>query len=142
MTTVEGSPRDFRAGTPVGDHAERVWQLWTTPSTWSTWDRGLRAAALDGAFTAGATGTVVGLDGRRSRFVVDEGDPGRRTRWHVPLPGGRMELVRTLGDGRAEHRVRFTGPAAPVWAAVLGRRFRPMLGPTLDALLDAARTRA
>jgi hypothetical protein len=142
MTAVEGSARDFRASAPVGDRADQVWQLWTTPSTWASWDRGLREAALDGAFATGATGTIVGLDGRRSRFAVDEVDPGRRTRWHVALPGGRMELVRTLADGRAEHRVRFRGPAAAAWAAVLGRRFRPLLGATLDALLLAANARA
>lgn len=142
MIEVEGSRRDFRASGPVGDRAAEVWHRWTTPGTWSGWDRGLRGAELPGPFVAGARGTLVGLDGRRSRFVVDEVDPGRRVRWHVPLPGARMDLTRTIADGVAEHHVRFRGPLAPVWAAVLGRRFRPLLGPTLAALLADTDDRA
>lgn len=137
MTDVEGGTRGFSARARCA-HPEAVWRLWTTPSTWADWDRGLRSAELPGPFTVGATGTVTGLDGRRSRFTVDAVDPGRTTRWHVALPGGRMELTRLLDDGHVEHRVGFHGPLAALWAAVLGRRFRPLLGPTLDALLARA----
>jgi hypothetical protein len=133
---VDGDRRGFRARAACPD-PDAVWRRWTDPATWGEWDRGLRSASLDGPFVAGASGTVVGLDGRRSRFVVDEVVPGERVRWHVPLPLARMELERTLADGAAEHRVRFTGPAAAVWARVLGRRFRPLLGPTVEAVVRA-----
>lgn len=133
---VDGGTREFRARAACPD-PEVVWRRWTDPATWGEWDRGLRSAELDGPFVAGAAGVLVGLDGRRSRFVVDEVDPGRRVRWHVPLPLGRMELERTLGGGVAEHRVRFAGPAAAVWARVLGRRFRPLLAPTVEAVVRA-----
>lgn len=137
MTPTEGSWRRFTARARC-DRPDEVWHLWTTPSTWGEWDRGVRSAELTGPFATGATGTLTDLNGRRSRFTVDEVDAGRSTRWHVVLPGGRMELTRLLDDGHVEHRVRFHGPLAPVSAATLGRRFKPLLGPTVDALLTTA----
>lgn len=141
MTETSGTWRDFEARTTCAEPG-RVWQLWTAPHTWGEWDRGLAAARLDGEFRAGAVGTIVGLDGRESRFVVDHVDPGRSVRWHVPLPGARMELTRSLdAEGprrRLTHRVRFTGPLSRPWGWLLGRRFKPMLGPTVDALVALA----
>lgn len=140
MAEVSGTDGDFEARAACAE-PERVWRLWTTPATWGQWDRGLTSARLDGEFTAGASGTIVGRDGRRSRFVVDQVEPGRSVRWHVPLPGARMELTRSLlGEDRREvrHGVRFTGPLRVLWARILGRRFRPVLGPTVDALVALA----
>jgi hypothetical protein len=142
MAQRSGTTKDFRAW-DVTRHPDDVWRLWVSPDTWGTWDRGLRSGQLDGPFADGVTGTIVGLDGRRSRFVVDRVEEGRGVEWHVPLPGAAMRLSRTLqpqpeGAWRVEHRVHFTGALATVWAALLGRRFRPMLAPTVDALIAAA----
>ena len=144
---ASGTPRDFRADAPAHD-PDLVWRRWTTPSTRARWDRGLSAASLAGEFLPGARGTITGLDGRVSDFVViavdDDGDVGgggsRRVEMHVPLPGARMVLVRTLLDGTAEHRVRFAGPAAPAWGLLLGRRFRPLLAPTVAAVVAPDRS--
>lgn len=140
MTEVRGGWRDFQARAACTE-PDRVWWLWTTPDTWRTWDKGLTSAHLEGAFRVGAVGTVVGLDGRRSRFVVDEVRIGELVRWHVPLPGGRMTLTRSLvgDDGRqVVHRVRITGPLSAAWGLLLGRRFKPLLGPPVDDLVTLA----
>ena len=118
-----------------------VWQLWTRPASWAGWDRGLRSAELVGPFRTGATGRLVDLRGRESAFVVDEVVEGRRCRYHVRLPGGRLVLTRTLGDGApvtVRHEVAFSGPLSLVWAVVLGRGFRRQLPPTLDDLVAVA----
>lgn len=141
MIESSGTPRSFTArGTCA--NPERVWQRWTDPQSWQEWDKGLTGASIVGEFRAGATGTIVGLDGRRSRFVVDAVDPGRSVRWHVPLPGAWMRLVRTLDRTDAghlvTHHVQFTGLLSPLWARLLGRRFQPLLGPSVAALIALA----
>ena len=77
------------------------------------------------------------MDGRRSVFVVREVVPRRRVAVEVRLPGAAMTLTRTLGAGRpaaVEHAVRFTGPLGVMWSLLLGYRFRPLIGPTVDAV--------
>ncbi|RFU22833.1 SRPBCC family protein [Geodermatophilus marinus] len=131
--------RGFAAVATTEDPGE-VWRRWTEPATWGTWDRGLRRAELDGPFVPGARGVITGLDGRRSVFMVREVVPGQRVVVDVPLPGAAMTLTRTLGTGAptpVEHRVTFSGLLGGPWAAVLGRRFRPLLGPTVDAVAGA-----
>ncbi len=138
--TTEGTNGDFSGRVEAPDRDE-VWRRWTTPATWGSWDAGLQSAEIDGPFTAGATGVITGLDGRRSAFAVVAVEPGREVRWEVPLPlRSRMALTRTLAGGYAEHRVQFLGAGAKIWAAVLGRRFRPLMRPTMLALVSPARS--
>lgn len=138
---VDGRGRVFAACSAT-TRPDAVWLLWTTPSTWSAWDRGLRSASSSGAFVAGSTVTIVDRSGRRSRLDVVEVERMRRCALRVELPGARLLLTRTLeGAGDAtvvRHEVRFAGPAAGVWAFVLGRRFRRLLGPTVDELVAMA----
>lgn len=139
MATVEGTNRRFSA-TATTTHPDEVWRLWTSPATWEQWDAGLRSAHLDGPFTAGATGELVDLRGRRSTFVVTQVRPGSTCSYRVPLPGAALVLRRTVdpGSGALRHDVAFTGLLGPVWAAALGRGFRKQIGPTVDALVAAA----
>ncbi|HXV94255.1 MAG TPA: SRPBCC family protein [Pseudonocardia sp.] len=134
MVEVSTLPRGFAARTTTAD-PEAVWRRWTDPGTWGSWDLGLRSAALDGEFAPGAQGMITGTDGRRSRFTVREVEPLRRTVVAVRLPAAEMVLTRTLDPGPqagVEHRVSFTGPLGALWSAVLGRRFRPLIGPTVE----------
>ena len=58
----------------------------------------------------------------------------------VPLPGAAMTLTCTLGTGTPApvgHLVTFTGPLGRLWSWLLGRRFPPLLGPTVDAVAGA-----
>lgn len=141
MIDVTGGLLGFSASGRT-DRPEEVWRLWTTPSTWGDWDRGLVSARIDGPFRAGARGEIVDRSGRTSTFVVDVVEPGVRYAYHVALPGARLVLRRTLDrdrPGQVRHDVTFRGPLAVVWALVLGRGFRRRLPPTVEALLAAAR---
>jgi hypothetical protein len=111
-----------------------VWHRWTTPATWGSWDHGLRSATLDGAFHVGATGRLVDLSGRSSRFTVRTVEPGRVCVVDVPLPSAVLRLTRTSDAGLARHEVAFAGPAAPLLALVLGARFRRLLRSTVPAV--------
>lgn len=144
MTTTRavGTLRRFHASAAT-DVPQEVWRLWTTPATWGEWDLGLREAHLDGPFVVGAQGTVTDRGGRTSPFRVTALEPGRRCVYEVPLVGARLELERTVdtaesGSGTVRHDVAFVGPAAPVWALLLGRGFRRQLGPTVDDVLARA----
>ncbi len=144
----DAGPRGFAASTTATD-PELVWRRWTDPATWGDWDRGLRSAELDGPFKPGARGTIVGLAGRRSRFTVCSVEPRVRVVIDVPLPAAVMVQTRTLqqgSPGRAEHQITFRGALAGLWVRVLGRRFRPLLGNTVNAVVrpngDHGRTAA
>lgn len=142
MSTTHGSRKRFWAEAHV-DHGlgPRLWSAWTDPSTWHEWDLGLASARLlDPDFEPGAAGEIVDLSGRVSRFEVAHVAADRAAVVvEVRLPAARLVLSRSVTAGRdpvVRHEVAFTGLAAPVFAQILGRRFRPQVGPSLDALLD------
>ena len=113
---------------------DAVWRLWTTPPTWGDWDAGLRS----GPVVEGVRGVLVDTTGRRSRYTVTGFDRERRCEVTVNLPAARMVLTRTLQAHTARHEVAFAGPLGRVWAALLVRRFRPLLGPTVEAAVTQA----
>lgn len=135
MVEVTGSARRLTAEAR-SDRPEQVWRPWTTPTTWGSWDRGLRRAYGAQPFVAGAVGELEDLSGRRSAFRVVGVTDGLRCVVEVPLPGARLVLTRILLDGgRLQHQVHLRGPLSPVWDVLLGRSFRRQLGPTVAALV-------
>lgn len=143
MGPVTGTMTAFGATTST-TRPDRVWQLWTEPASWGDWDRGLSSASLEGPFEPGARGRLHDTSGRASPFVVEEVDGGRRCRVRVRLPAASLVLERSLlpsyahSETLVRHDVRFAGPLGPVFAVLLGRRFRRLLPPTLDALVRRA----
>jgi uncharacterized protein YndB with AHSA1/START domain len=143
VAAVTGTARAFGA-TASTTRPDRVWRLWTQPASWGDWDRGLTSSSLDGPFGPGARGRLVDTSGRTSRFVVEEVETGRHVRVRVRLPAASLVLDRSVltssgGDETlVRHDVRFEGPLGPVFAVLLGRRFRRLLPPTLEALVQAA----
>ncbi|MGL5929323.1 MAG: SRPBCC family protein [Dermatophilaceae bacterium] len=143
--TTSGTRRRFWAEAPAPPNGQdRVWRAWTDPATWEHWDQGLRRARLvDAAFVAGARGEIVDLNGRVLPFVVTTVDE-RRALVVVTfsLPGARLVLTRHLVEGgdRVRHEVAFTGPFSVLFGAVLGGRFRALVGPSLEAMLEFVAT--
>ncbi|MGL5908973.1 MAG: SRPBCC family protein [Phycicoccus sp.] len=138
--TTSGTRRRFHAEAPAPARAQdRVWHAWTDPTPWEHWDQGLRRARLvDAEFTVGARGEIVSLDGRTLPFVVTTVDDQRSlVVVTFRLPGARLVLTRSLvgGGDRVRHEVAFTGPFSVLFGAVLGGRFRALVGPSLEAML-------
>lgn len=50
--------------------AQALWQLWTTPRHWPSWDHELQDVEMQGAFKQGSTGTLIYQDGTRRSFTV------------------------------------------------------------------------
>jgi len=116
---------------------EAVYALYRDVTTWTSWDPGVEAIALDGPFEAGATGTFTPTGAGPLPFTILSAQSGRGFVDEFPLPGATLRgtHVLTLLDGgrtRITHRMELDGPAA----AELAPTFMP--GVTDDIPLTVA----
>lgn len=130
-----GTNRDF-SFTIATNAPDDVWRLWTTPSTWGDWDKGLKAASMDGEMALGSTGQITPLSGPASQFEVTEFDPQKSYAFVTRLPMARLTVARSFDAVRSEftHRVRFSGSLAFAFARMFGPGFRKALPPTMRTL--------
>ncbi len=143
MRSASGTNVAFEHTVTTAAPPEAVWSLWTTPTTWGTWDAGLRQARTEGPFVVGARGVISPLRGPETQFEVIEIEDRRRCVYETLLPFARLRLERVLeqtsdGGTRFTHRVSFHGALCWLWAATMGRRFRALLPPTMERLAGAA----
>lgn len=130
-----GTNRDF-SFTVSTSNPDGVWDLWTTPSTWGQWDRGLKSASMDGEMALGSLGQIIPLSGPTSSFEVTSFEPKQSYVFETRLPGAVLRVARSFNEDRTEftHRVTFSGIAAGAFARMFGRGFRQALPPTMRKL--------
>lgn len=130
-----GTNRDF-SYTVSTSNPDGVWDLWTTPSTWSQWDRGLKSASMDGQMALGSVGQIIPLSGPSSSFEVVSFEPKNAYAFETRLPGAVLRVARSFNADRTEftHRVTFSGFAAGAFARMFGPGFRQALPPTMRQL--------
>lgn len=130
-----GTNRDF-SFTVSTDAPDQVWRLWTTPSTWGSWDRGLQSASMEGEMGLGSTGQIQPLSGPASSFEVVSFDPQDRYAFVTKLPMAELKVERSFNADRTAftHRVTFSGPMAFAFARMFGPGFRQALPPTMRQL--------
>jgi hypothetical protein len=130
-----GTNRDF-SFTVSTTAPDEVWRLWTTPSTWGAWDRGLKSAAMDGEMGLGSTGQIQPLSGPASSFEVVSFDPKNAYAFVTNLPMAKLKVERSFNADRTAftHRVTFSGPMAFAFARMFGPGFRQALPPTMRQL--------
>lgn len=121
-----------------------VWEHWTEPEHWPHDDPDIAAARINGPLAVGCLGWIRPVTGPRQTFKIVLVDVrGRRFQLRVRLPGARLRLERELTHGdnglaTVTHRVRLTGPLAPVWDAVLGRRLAAGMETAVGNIVAAA----
>lgn len=130
-----GSNRDF-SFTVTTRAPAHVWALWTDPSTWGEWDKGLKSASMDGQMQLGSTGTITPLSGPQSSFKVVAFDPDQSYAFETRLPMAVLRVARSFNNDRTAftHRVTFSGPMAFAFARIFGPGFRKALPPTMETL--------
>ncbi len=124
--------------------AREVWNVWTDVSNWKQWDTGLKDASIRGAFGLGATGVILSLEGRKSKFIVVEYTDGKSYTIKTKLPLGSLYVRRSLNEnisGNTEftHEVWFSGLSKKIFAKVFGARFRELLVPAMNNVEEIAK---
>src|SRR5947209_5765390 len=71
--TVATHERSREADAP----AERVWRIWSDPSTWPSWNPDVVSISLDGPFAAGTTGKMTTKAGGTHTIRLAEVQEGR-----------------------------------------------------------------
>lgn len=114
-------------GTP-----EQIWEVWTNVDRWKDWDTGLQDAELHSeTFELGAKGTILSLEGRKSKFTIVEFERGRSYTMKTKLPLGSLYVKRYLTSAEGHtiftHEVWFSGLTKGIFAKAFGTKFRNML---------------
>lgn len=136
------SNRHFWHQTQTQASPAEIWEVWTDVAHWQDWDKGLRSAQLEGAFTEGAKGSLIALNGRKTAFEIIACEPGQSYTFRSKLPLGALYVKRTLsqeaGQTTFKHEVWFSGFSAPLFAKILGPDFREVLPEVLDTVKQIA----
>lgn len=107
---------------------EDVWPLWSEPARWSEWNRDIDHAWLEGPLDVGATARIRFRRRGTLRFRITALEPGRLLVDETRLPLTRMgheHRVEPSGEGvRISNRIYLDGPAARLYAVLMGRRIR------------------
>jgi len=123
---------------------ERVWQIWSDPSTWPEWNPDVVAISLDGPFATGTTGSMTTKAGGTHAIRLGAVEPGSAFQLETaPVPLTRFTFRCTVA-ARGERAssisqsVTIEGPLGPLFSAMMGRRIADGFEPLLNGLAHAA----
>ena len=121
---------------------DKIWGVWTDVTNWKTWDTGLKDANLKDAFGLKAKGSILSLEGRKSKFSIVEYTEGESYTMKTKLPLGSLYVKRYLqreeGIIKFTHEVWFKGLTKGVFAKAFGGKFREMLPGVLQNVREIA----
>lgn len=129
---------DYAPTADVTASPARVWQRYQDVAGWPEWQRGVRAAELDGPFTAGATGTLATTDGDTVAVRIVSTDPERGYVAETEVAPGiwipQEHALEPLPDGGTRITHRATVPRAAL--DHFGLEFSPAYNAGMRASLD------
>ena len=107
---------------------ETIWQIWSDVANWKVWDTQVESSMLNGAFTVGSRGTLKPKGGPKSAFTLIDVQPGKTFSDRTQLPLATLdfihEVVPTPTGTQITHRIRLSGPLAPLFARLMGNNLR------------------
>ena len=105
---------------------ERLWQRYSDRASWSEWDHGIESVTLDGPFAVGSTGKVKPKGAPTTKYKVLEVTDGRSFTDVTFLPLARMrfshKIEPTPTGADITHRVTISGPLAPLFSRIIGKK--------------------
>jgi uncharacterized protein YndB with AHSA1/START domain len=123
--------------------AEAVWRLFQDPSRWVDWHPDITDARLDGELAVGSEVRVEQRGAPTRTLTVVAVQPGRSYATEDSMPLSRLRFeheVQPLAERRCRILLRQTisGPLAPVFSRLLGKRIARGVPEQLDHLAQAA----
>ena len=119
-----------------------LWQVWTDVDNWHKWDSGLRKATIYGEFKTGTKGELIPDKGPSARFVITEVYSDSSYVFKTKIPLGWLVIKRFMQDKSGQlyftHDVKFKGLLSPLWAVLLGKRYRKMLPVVMEEIRKIA----
>jgi uncharacterized protein YndB with AHSA1/START domain len=122
---------------------ERVWRIWSDPSTWPQWNPDVIAIGLDGAFASGTAGTMTTRAGGTHSGALEDVQPGRTfTIRTSPAPLStfhfKCEVMPAEAGSRISQGVSMTGPLGGLMSVLMGERMAAGFEAILDGLKKEA----
>jgi Polyketide cyclase / dehydrase and lipid transport len=121
---------------------DKIWQIWTDVANWNQWDSGLKSSEMTEKFTLDATGSIISLEGRKSKFKVVDFKEGKSYTFKTNLLFGGLYVKRfwEIKNGKTAftHEVWFSGLTGGIFAGQFGPTFRKMLPDVLNKIKEIA----
>lgn len=138
----EQSSKHFWHTLETSASPEEIWNIWIDVENWRVWDKGLKDAEMKETFSLNAKGSILSLEGRKSKFKVVEFEEGKSYTFKTKLPFGGLYVKRSLevreGTTFFTHEVWFSGILGGVFAKKFGEQFREMLPQVMTTLKEIA----
>lgn len=122
---------------------DRIWRVWSDPSTWSEWNPDVQSISLNGPFADGSTGTMTTRSGTHQIRLADV-KPGQGFRLETQvLPLTRFAFICRIAPGSAgrttiSQSLAMSGPLASVFSPMMGNRVAASFEPLLEGLAKKA----
>ncbi|MGG1519066.1 SRPBCC family protein [Paenibacillus oryzisoli] len=124
--------------------AETIWRLYSDITTWTTWDKGIVGASLEGAFVQGTRGFLQPEGQEPLPFELTEVTPlhGFSDITDIPAAGIQVHfthlLVESDGETQVTHKVKITGPNAEQLGPKFGAHMVEGIPRTMEGLAALA----
>lgn len=124
--------------------AETIWGLYSDITTWTTWDKGIVSASLEGSFTQGTRGFLQPEGQEPLSFELTDVQPlhGFSDTTDIPAAGIQVHFTHLLveldGETRVTHKVQITGPNAEKLGPQFGSHMVEGIPQTMEGLAALA----
>jgi len=125
--------------------AEAIWKLWSTPSTWHTWDSEVKSASINGAFVQGTKGVMQPTSGPKVSFTLTQVAINEDFTNLAKLPLATLDFSHFYSPKSADaaaaqitHRITIRGLLAPLFGFLIGRGVKKHLRSAMLKLAEQA----